>query len=398
MSARVPPPPPPPPLSPYPIPPSPPSFYPIPPPPPSFYPIPPLPPPSFYPIPPLPPPSFYPIPPPPSPPSFYPSSLYPASLAPLQKRSRPGRLINTWILELEEFPYDVLVPPYAILSHCWKEGQEISYEEMVKGQSGIAPSVRSKNGYKKIVAACMRAREANHAYIWIDTCCINKGDHAQQSQDINSMFDYYKNSEVCYVYLDDYHSRTCNIFTPNNMRWFSRGWTLQELVAPSSVQFFDAEWKHCGDRKTRSVSTFLSTLIDTDILDGLKEIQMVSILERISWAIRRETTKEEDRAYCLLGLLDVTMETRYGEGVESAFDRLSNVLHERYAGHPQLEGLPRNGREMLRHISYRNAKGRHFHCQHTQRTIGREEFDHLISSILPRITTCTPEVKKKMSI
>ncbi|KAF5338305.1 hypothetical protein D9758_015746 [Tetrapyrgos nigripes] len=299
----------------------------------------------------------------------------PPLLDPLQKRARPRRLVNACTIEVEEFPSDDSVPPYAILSHCWKQGQEVSYQEMVKCQSSIAAwlSIRAQSGYKKIVAACRQAREDNHTYIWIDTCCIDKGDHGQQSQDINSMFDYYKNAKVCYVYLNDYDSRQfdlCNMYKlgspppPLPSRypipcWFFSGWTLQELVAPSSVEFFDAEWKRCGDRNTLSLSISYITGIRDDVLGlgyGYGDMD-VGIVERMSWAIHRQTTKEEDRAYCLLGLLDVTMEPRYGEGIESAFERLSKVLHERYSHRQcQVEGIPKNGREMMKDLSYRIAK------------------------------------------
>ncbi|KAF5346911.1 hypothetical protein D9758_010118 [Tetrapyrgos nigripes] len=254
------------------------------------------------------------------------------SLDPLQKlkRTRPRWLLDTRTIKLIEFPSDDLVPPYAILSHRWEEGQEISHEEMVQCRSGLTTSLSlsSKSGFEKMVAACTEAREHNHAYIWIDTCCINKGDHGQQSQDINSMFDYYKNSEVCYVYLYDYHYGA----GPLQSSWFSRGWTLQELLAPSSVEFFDATWKYCGDRETLSTSMRHITGIGEDVLRlGYgRYMARVGIVERISWAIHRETTKEEDRAYCLLGLLGVTLEPCYGEGEESAFERLLNVLEERY--------------------------------------------------------------------
>ncbi|KAF5335036.1 hypothetical protein D9758_017441 [Tetrapyrgos nigripes] len=202
---------------------------------------------------------------------------------PLQKRTRPRRLINTRTIKLEEFSSNDSVPPYAILSHCWEAGHEISYQEMVKCQLLTAASIRSKSGYRKIVAACMQARKDNFTYIWIDTCCIDKGDHGQLSQDINSMFDYYKNSEVCYVYLYDYYpwfSRGWtlqNLVAPWNLggcSWFFRGWTLQELVAPSSVKFFDAKWKYCGDRKTLNIAIWAITGIRWGLLEGGKQSKM----------------------------------------------------------------------------------------------------------------------------
>jgi hypothetical protein len=267
---------------------------------------------------------------------------------PTQRRARPRRLINTHTFQLEELPYDNDIPPYAILSHCWQEGEEISYKEMVEYRLGtdIWTSIlfhclyeddfgEYKSGYKKIVAACWQARQDGYVYIWIDTCCIDKGNHGQLSQDINSMFDYYKNSEVCYVYLNDYDSRRFNVHnikweSQQIPRWFYRGWTLQELLAPSSVKFFDAKWKHFGDRNTLSSPIGYITGIPEEVLE-LGVVSKANIAQRMSWTIHRQTTREEDRAYCLLGLLDVMMEPRYGEGVKSAFERLLNVLRKRYS-------------------------------------------------------------------
>ncbi|KAF5353729.1 hypothetical protein D9758_008675 [Tetrapyrgos nigripes] len=290
-------------------------------------------------------------------------------LDPLQKRTRPRRLINTCTRKLEEFPSDDSVPCYAILSHRWEAGQEISYQEMVH----LSDTLRLKSGYKKIVNACNLARQDGHAYIWIDTCCINSGDHGQRSQDINSMFNYYEHSGVCLVYLHDYttppdsndylggpiDSDEFDNWKPSpeleDSTWFSRGWTLQELLAPPSVLFITAEWKPIRvGMKLLCSDIQRVTGISVDVLVGREKINTISIVERMSWAINRQTTKEEDRAYCLLGLLDVTMESRYGEGVESAFERLSNVLHECYPD--RLEGVPKTGRDIMEYLSVKNAE------------------------------------------
>ncbi|THU83240.1 hypothetical protein K435DRAFT_432655 [Dendrothele bispora CBS 962.96] len=248
---------------------------------------------------------------------------------PPQKRARPRRLIDTHTIQLVEFPVDNEVPPYAILSHRWVEGQEISYQEMLQIPTDATHPSRIKTGFQKIVKACKQAVKENHAYIWADTCCIHHGNYGQVSQDINSMFDYYKNSEICFVYLHDLHERDVRFI---RTEWFTRGWTLQELIAPSLVKFFNKEWGCLSDKRDLrdSRNIYRRTMIPIQILRGERSIEDVDLKERMSWSLTRKTTKEEDQAYCLLGLLGVTMETNYGEGVEMAFQRLSRVLCERY--------------------------------------------------------------------
>ncbi|KAF5368897.1 hypothetical protein D9758_002973 [Tetrapyrgos nigripes] len=281
-------------------------------------------------------------------------------LDPLRKRTHPRRFINALTCSLDEFPSDGSVRHYAILSHCWVPGQEVSYQEMLELSRDDTHPSRAKFGFQKISNACAQALQDGHHYIWVDTCCIDDGNHAHKSQDINSMFDYYANSDVCYVYLHDIHRKGLHSVDTDvdisQSKWFSRGWTLQELVAPSKVKFFTEDWRHYHIDSQRGVSLTEAHRIQglwgisVEVLTGSRKLQDIGLKERMSWSIKRSTTVEEDRAYCLLGLLGVVMETRDREGVESAFGRLSSVLYEAY-GHEMREyigpGKAGNGRALM---------------------------------------------------
>jgi hypothetical protein len=251
------------------------------------------------------------------------------------------RLINTLTYELREF-FDNDVPKYAILSHTWEE-EEVLFHDM----TNITGSTRNKLGFKKVQGACSLAHSQGYTWIWIDTCSIDKSNSAELTEAINSMFRYYQEAEVCYVYLKDV---TCwkskGIRMSKDIRrsksiwklkgisetefrrsgWFTRGWTLQELIAPPTVQFYSAGWSKIGLKTEESLSALISEItgIDLQTLKG-GNVLSVSIARRMHWASKRETTRVEDRAYSLLGLFDVNMPMIYGEGMK-AFRRLQEEI------------------------------------------------------------------------
>ncbi|KAF5340107.1 hypothetical protein D9758_013151 [Tetrapyrgos nigripes] len=230
------------------------------------------------------------------------------------------RLLNTKTLKLEEFFTDI--PPYAILSHTW-EKEEVTFKDI---QNPI--TARLKAGYAKIKNACVRARRYDFRWIWIDTCCINKESSAELSEAINSMYQYYMDAAVCYVYLSDV-SAELHPRNPNSRfsrsRWFSRGWTLQELLAPQYVVFVDKEWASIGTRwGLRDVISAI-TSIPMQVFEG-RHIEEYSIAQRMSWAASRQTTRPEDEAYCLMGIFSVSMPPIYGEGGPKAFMRLQQEI------------------------------------------------------------------------
>jgi hypothetical protein len=205
------------------------------------------------------------------------------------------RLLNTSTGLFEEF-IGTNIPPYAILSHTWGE-EEVSFKDMVS-----EPSYRSKKGYAKISMACQLAKADELQYAWIDTCCIDKTSSAELSEAINSMYQWYKRAEKCYAYLADLESTVAWRESLSHCRWFTRGWTLQELIAPADVYFFDQNWNMLF-RKSEGIEVLTRiTGIDKVILENSASLPSISVAKRMSWASRRVTTRVEDEAYCLLGI------------------------------------------------------------------------------------------------
>ncbi|KAH9909538.1 HET-domain-containing protein, partial [Xylariomycetidae sp. FL2044] len=180
-----------------------------------------------------------------------------------------------------------------------------------------------KAGYAKILGACRRARADGLTYVWCDTNCIDKRSSAELSEAINSMFAWYRDSAVCYAYLADVEAKRAGSL--ERSRWFTRGWTLQELLAPKQVVFFDLAWRYMGDRKELAGKISAITRIHIGALHDRSTIHDFSIAQRMSWAADRHTTREEDIAYCLLGIFDINMPLLYGEGLK-AFRRLQEEI------------------------------------------------------------------------
>ncbi|KAL8389066.1 hypothetical protein RB595_008813 [Gaeumannomyces hyphopodioides] len=255
------------------------------------------------------------------------------------------RLINVQTMQLEEFMVDP--PPYAILSHTWG-AEEVTFADF----NHADPLVRErKAGWRKIENTCRLSREDQYSYqyAWIDTCCIDKSSSAELSEAINSMYAWYAGSQVCYAYLEDVPPQTPNLDSSDDWfssrpqlwawetydfgvksafagsRWFRRGWTLQELVAPGRVHFYDQKWGPIASRRQIPPDLSLITGIPQAVLQGGANILHYPVGARISWAADRQTTRPEDLAYSLLGLLDINMPLLYGEG-SRAFLRLQEEI------------------------------------------------------------------------
>jgi tetratricopeptide (TPR) repeat protein len=216
------------------------------------------------------------------------------------------------------------IPEYAILSHTWGvNSEEVTYKDIIKGTG------KDKSGYKKIRFCVEQARQDGLRYSWIDTCCINKADLTELSKSINSMFKWYNKATRCYVYLSDVPDPKCHTseLSFSKSKWFTRGWTLQELVAPPCVQFFSMDGKQLGDKRSLERQIHEITGIAVEALQGVPLFQF-SIADRLSWAARRETTVEEDTSYCLLGIFNIHMPLIYGEGRQNAMDRLQRKIQK----------------------------------------------------------------------
>jgi hypothetical protein len=225
--------------------------------------------------------------------------------------------------ELVEFPPDN-IPPYAILSHTWG-ADEVLYAD-IKSKN---VEKRLEAAYKKVYYTCEQAKLDKLEYAWIDTCCIDKSSSAELSEAINSMYLWYKEAKKCYAYLADVSIRV-DLHNADSefahSKWFTRGWTLQELLAPSNVMFYSSTWDWLGEKITLCGILSEITGIDEDILLGTRSVNLASVAKRISWASRRRTTRPEDRAYSLMGIFSVNMPMLYGEGGENAFLRLQEEI------------------------------------------------------------------------
>ncbi|OTA98132.1 hypothetical protein M426DRAFT_123183 [Hypoxylon sp. CI-4A] len=259
-------------------------------------------------------------------------------------------------LHLEEFVKDV--PPYAILSHTW-DREEVTFNDM-----NSIEKAKSKEGFKKIEATCRVALEHNLDYAWVDTCCIDKSSSAELSEAINSMFSWYKGAAICLVWLCDFTSFPNEMLADiiksfnarealeaqeekyykdppplsgaeidlrntvrkglGNCKWFSRGWTLQELIASKQIDFYDKDWNCFGSKDQLASVLAWITSVDTGVLKG-KSLDGILVGRRMSWAANRTTTRVEDIAYCLLGIFDINMPLLYGEG-KKAFIRLQEEI------------------------------------------------------------------------
>ncbi|KAB2103060.1 hypothetical protein AG0111_0g8891 [Alternaria gaisen] len=243
------------------------------------------------------------------------------------------RLLNARTFQLKTFFNNI--PPYAILSHCWED------EEVVFSDLDHLEKARKKKGFAKLQKTCKLAIEHGFEYAWIDTCCIDKSSSAELSEAINSMFAWYKNCGQCYAYLADVEFEgaftdstvTEQFDTLSTSKWFTRAWTLQELLAPkasvwsraSGMHFYSRNWRLLGNKTTLTEVISMITRVPFRYLLG-DALGAASISMRMSWAAGRQATRAEDIAYSLLGIFDVNMPLLYGEGKRKAFWRLQEEI------------------------------------------------------------------------
>lgn len=248
------------------------------------------------------------------------------------------RLLNTSTLELSTFQGQC--PPYAILSHTWGEDEAPFTRFSQKRARFLGPIAQIKRRrYCKVIKACALAVSQGYQWIWIDTCCIDKSSSAELSEAINSMYCWYERAHVCYAYLVDVEpssrtkSRSDMISALARSRWFTRGWTLQELVAPPNLEFYDSSWNLIDTKASLASALEKITSIPAGLFSNAwhqlcaagmaaQSLHLLSVAQRLSWAASRQTTRPEDIAYCLMGLFGVHMPLLYGEGEEKAFMRL----------------------------------------------------------------------------
>jgi hypothetical protein len=252
------------------------------------------------------------------------------------------RLLNTKNFQLTTFNDEKIIPEYAILSHTWGEN-EVTFRDLAE----LSPKqLTLKRGYDKVEKCCTKALEWGLEWVWMDTCCIDQSSSAELSEAINSMYQWYRQSSVCYAYLCDVYSVEDD-FLPDRVidqgllyhkssfhraRWFTRGWCLQELLAPRNMQFYNTHWEYIGSKYSLKAPISTVTGIDEYGL-FIPDLSVLSIAHRMSWAAHRQTTRPEDVAYCLLGIFNINMPLLYGEGQLRAFGRLQEEIMRRTEDH-----------------------------------------------------------------
>ncbi|PIL31316.1 hypothetical protein GSI_06014 [Ganoderma sinense ZZ0214-1] len=288
------------------------------------------------------------------------------------------RLLNTKTFEFVSIN-DPRSVPYAILSHVWSKQGEQTYQEILEL---VVEANRESNPRHasdvlthisaKVRRCCARALADGYEFVWIDSSCIDKTSSAELSEAINSMYTWYSCAARCYAFLEDVDEDD-NPYTPasrfRSSAWFTRGWTLQELIAPALVVFLSQEWNPIGTKGSLAPLIEAITGVETDILTGVRSPREVSVSKRMSWAAKRVTTREEDRAYSLLGLFEIHMPTIYGEG-QNAFFR----LQEEILKHIPDDTLFTWGRRFL----VRNAS--HLQCLEQQLPPWKDAYNSLFAS------------------
>jgi hypothetical protein len=265
-------------------------------------------------------------------------------------------LLHVSSLKLVEHPYNN-PPAYAILSHTWgPPAEEVLFKDMIEG------TAHDKKAFIKLEYTVAQAKKDELNYCWIDTCCIDKSSSAELQEAINSMFSFYEKAATCYVFLSDVPHPTAtlsHVSSPSygrmileldtyhqmseaaqrwrdkfvSSKWFTRGWTLQELIAPRNVFFYDEKWRKIGSKRelVKPISEITGIREDCLLRTGLMRFEdwcrdtNVCVAERMSWAAKRQTSRPEDRAYSLMGLFSVNMPMLYGEG-DRAFLRLQEEI------------------------------------------------------------------------
>ncbi|KAF1817760.1 HET-domain-containing protein [Dissoconium aciculare CBS 342.82] len=241
---------------------------------------------------------------------------------------------------------DDSVPAYAILSHRWESDaeQEVDYKDIIQGLG------REKKGFQKLRFCAEQAFEDHLEHFWIDTCCIDKSLHGEHQASMNSMFRWYQRATKCYAYLADVSVAEQNTTGQSERtwqssfqasQWFLRGWTLQELLAPQTVEFFSQDCVKLGNKMTLQESIHAITGISIEALQG-RRLSSFSKQERFAWMERRTTKYEEDKVYALLGIFEVELVIQYGQGwastmekLEKAIDVQASVMRDLRVTHPK---------------------------------------------------------------
>jgi hypothetical protein len=256
------------------------------------------------------------------------------------------RLLRADKLEVKSFSdLEISTCRYAILSHCWSRdaADEVLFDDIQNG------SAEKRKAYPKLKGFMNQAKHDGYEWVWVDTCCIDKSSSSELSEAINSMFSWYQNAAKCYAYIEE--ETIFSVADLGSAKWFTRSWTLQELIGPTDLVFYDRKWIVIGSKRDKEISALVSkiTSIDESILTGVSQLTTISIAKRMSWAANRIATRREDTAYSLMGIFDVNMPMLYGEGAVKAFHRLQEQIMRESNDHSIFAWRSKDGKTVAVH-------------------------------------------------
>ena len=241
-------------------------------------------------------------------------------------------LLNTARAELKFFPTPESIPGgYAILSHVWDEHEQTFQDLQALRIRCAADGTNPRDLVcDKVRNFCVLAERGGHGWGWADMCCIDKTSSTELSEAIVSMYRYYSLADICYAYLRDVPTASeDDLRAPESAfrksRWHQRGWTLQELIAPSMILFISSSWELLYAKADLADLLEEITRVPAAVLKLHDKPSAYCVAARMSWAADRETTRPEDEAYCLMGIFGIFMPPIYGEG-RNAFLRLQEEI------------------------------------------------------------------------
>ncbi|KAG1817255.1 heterokaryon incompatibility protein-domain-containing protein [Suillus subaureus] len=213
---------------------------------------------------------------------------------------------------------------WVMLSHRWKSKEP------------RLPDIQDKNLYTldpvgtmvKLQKFCAVARDAGYRWAWVDTCCIDQKNNVELQESINSMFIWYRHSALTIIYLSDVRaSSKCGALARST--WNTRGWTIQEFLAPNIVLFYQADWTLYLDDRSPNHKQSFTIMQELEGATGINARALVAFRpgmrdarEKLRWASNRVTTLQEDIAYSLFGIFSIYLPVIYGEKKQNALGRL----------------------------------------------------------------------------
>ncbi|KAG0701294.1 hypothetical protein DFH29DRAFT_852779 [Suillus ampliporus] len=230
-------------------------------------------------------------------------------------------------LPLQTEPIEEAVAKYfnwVMLSHKWESKEPLMHDIHDKVVYDLDPG----GTVVKLQTFCKVTRDAGHRRAWSDTCCTDQNNNVELQRSVNSMFVWYRNSALTIVYLSDVPPSSKSGALADST-WNTRGWTIQEFLAPNVVLFYQVDWNpYLNDSSPdhKESVAIMQELKDATCIDAQALVAfrpgMRGARQKLQWASTRVTTLQEDIAYSLFGIFGIHLPVIYGEMKQNALGRL----------------------------------------------------------------------------